>query len=85
MNPIFKNKSDLEVIEAYAWEAAAISSEAHLSEVFDQHIENSPMDTKDKPALRQEFNDWKHQMHKDGYIHQVQLQNYSYVGELFEN
>lgn len=83
MNPIFKNKTTLEIIEGYAFEAAAISSEIELSELFDKDVKNSATNMDNKPALMQEFRIWKDQMHRDGYIHTLQAHNYCYVGELF--
>ena len=85
MNPTFKAKSELELMESYAEAMGGISTEEELSEVFDQHVETYKFDLNDKPALRQAFNDWKDSMCREGYIHPVQAHEYCYEGELFDN
>ena len=85
MNPIFRNKTELGLIEEYAEAMDGIASEQELSDMFDQDVESSTLDKSDKPALRQAFNDWKDRLCREGYIHPAQAHNYCYVGELFDN
>ena len=83
MNPVFKHKSELEIVEAYAWENNGIASEEQLSEMFDRDVAPSvhkQYGKDDLPAIMETFNNWSDLLCKQGYLHPEQYNQYCYVG-----
>ena len=78
----YNDETLLEMVELYANEMGYISSEAELSEQFDQMLsECCPnFDLADEIALSEAFNDWADGLCKDGEIHPEQYSQYGYVG-----
>ena len=87
-----KNYNDenlLEMVELYAEEIGAISTEEALSERFDEQelpsiIENNGRVGKeftDTVLVNECFNNWTDMLCKDQEIHPKQYDNYCYVGK----
>ena len=74
----------LEAVESYAEAYDEIASEADLSGLFDDMIDESdPSYTtflKDGPAMAEWFNRWTDNLTKDGELHPIQYHEYVYVG-----
>jgi hypothetical protein len=80
----FKNYDTLEIIEEWAATECLISSEEELSERFDTEILPSVIKAygeDDQDAIDQAFNNWSDMLCKDGQIHELQYNSYTYVGE----
>ena len=80
-------KTLLEMAEEYAEGHGLIDSEEALTLRFDSEIAQNVVEAvgeKDYPAMRQAFNDWTDSLCRDGQLHQLQYENYTYctvVGE----
>jgi hypothetical protein len=76
----------LEVVEMVAENEAMISSEEELSENFDNMLEdiNCCPERLTETDVNCMFNDWKDGEAKDGNIHQIQDNQYCYVGKYGE-
>lgn len=59
------------------------NSEKAVSQMFDNYVQESQIETSDIPLLRQEYHVFKDNLHREGSIHELQAQNYVYCGELF--
>lgn len=80
----FYGTDRLNAIEEWASENNCISSEQELSDLFDESI--APMvieqyGENDQPAMDQAFNDWSDSITRDGQLHELQYQEYCYVGD----
>ena len=78
------NLSLLELVEFYAEENNLIASEEQLSELFDSEI--APLviaqyGENDQDAINQSFNDWSDGLCKDHQLHDLQYNEYTYIGE----
>ncbi len=81
----YNNETLLEMVELYAEEGGAISSEEMLSESFDAMLEELDAETlckleNDVVMLSEEFNNYADSLCKDGEIHPEQYNRYCYVG-----
>jgi hypothetical protein len=88
MNNIW-NKYDnlLSIVEELATWEGAISSEEELSELFDSSILPMVVDQyseDDTVAINEAFGNWADSLVSDGTLHEVQYENYEYVGKLSE-
>jgi len=75
---------DLDAVEEIAEDNNMIASEQELSDVFDAEI--APMvlehyDADDHIAFNEAFNDWVDGLQKDGLIHELQADEYTYIGK----
>jgi len=75
---------DLEAVEEIASDNNMIASDQELSDLFDAEI--APMvleqyDADDVIAFNEAFNVWKDSMQKDGLIHELQADEYCYIGK----
>lgn len=80
----FDTESELELIESYAEENNLIASERELSELFDEEVAPYVVQqygADDIDAMNESFNNWSDMMCKDGDIHELQYNNYGYVGK----
>ena len=81
----FKNLELIDIVEEYAMYNNLIESEEQLSERFDSMLEESNFfDTygkDDSAAINEEFCNYSDSLCKDGQIHEVQYDNYCYVGK----
>ena len=85
-------QSDLYIAEAYAEDqnlfsstGGYIESEEQLSQIFDEHYAPGVIEAygpDDRPALRTAFCDAGDMLRSEGLMHQVQYENYCYVGNL---
>ena len=80
----YNDENLLEMVELYAEEVGAISSEQELSDLFDESI--APMIVEqygknDEPAMAEGFNNWTDNLCKDGELHPEQYNDYCYVGK----
>ena len=83
-NMRYNNENLLEMVEMYAEEVGAISSEEMLSELFDYDIVQSIIEEyseDDTVAINEGFTNWSDMLCKDGEIHPEQYQHYCYVGK----
>lgn len=86
---IYNDENFLEMVELYAGETGAISSEEDLSDIFDvQELpgiiqNNGKIGEKftDTVMINEEFNNWTDALYKDGVIHPEQYNKYCYVGK----
>lgn len=80
------NRVDLlEIVEAYAEDNGGIADESELSKRFDEEVLPSVIaeyGEDDEPALNEAFNNWTDMLCKDGELHDVQYNEYCYVGKL---
>ncbi len=79
----FNNVDLLDIIEAYAEDNNLISSEDELSMQFDNDIAPLVIEQYGKddiPAMSEAFNNWTDSLCKGGDLHDVQYNNYCYVG-----
>ena len=72
----------LERIEGIAYVHGNISGEAELSHFFDKYVYETKLDITDKPLLRGAFADYLDSLHREGVIHNLQRDQYDYVGKL---
>ena len=75
----------LDIVEAYAEDKNLISSEEKLSKRFDEDVLPSIIEAygeDDQPAIDGGFNDWSDGLCRDGDIHEIQYDQYCYVGRL---
>ena len=80
----WKRVNLLDMVELYAEDNNMISSEAKLSEVFDEDVAQNVIEqygADDTVAMNEAFNDWTDMLCKDGVIHEVQYSEYCYVGK----
>lgn len=80
----FSKSELLEQVEEYA-NYIGISSEEELSEIFDQEVLPAVIEQygeDDQPAINETFNNWTDSLCKDGFIHDLQYDQYCYVGKL---
>lgn len=77
----YNNETPLEMIELYAAEMGYIASEDELSEAFDNMLEECSPDfpIDDEPAFNEAFNNWSDALCKDGTIHPLQYDKYTYT------
>jgi len=81
---IFSHVELLEIIEEYATVNGGIDSERELSARFDEDIAPLVIEQHgedDEPAMTQAFNDWSDSMCIDGELHELQYNQYCYVGK----
>ena len=81
---IFSHVELLEIIEEYATDRDGIDSEQELSARFDEDIAPLVIEQHgedDEPAMTQAFNDWSDSMCIDGELHELQYNQYCYVGK----
>ena len=81
---IFSHVELLEIIEEYATVNGGIDSEQELSDRFDDEIAPLIIDQYgegDEPAMDEAFNDWSDSLCKDGELHELQYNQYCYVGK----
>ena len=86
---LWNDENLLDMVELYAIECAAISSEDQLSEKFDDEImpllleqySQKGQEFSDQDLVNQAFNDWTDSLCKEGEIHPEQYNSYCYVGE----
>ena len=74
----------LEIIEQLAEYEGGITSEDHLSEIFDEEVaplvlENYSAD--DVTAFNEAFNNWSDGLTREGRLHEAQYSAYEYVGK----
>lgn len=80
----YATDTHLETVETLAEEIGAIASEEELSERFDDECAPhviAQYGEGDEPALNEAFNNWTDALCKDGDLHPLQYNSYSYVGE----
>lgn len=83
----FSKSELLEQVEEYASNNDMISSESELSEIFDREVMPAVIEQygdNDIPAINESFNNWSDSLCKDGIIHELQYDQYCYVGK-YEN
>ena len=76
--------TELELVEEWASECGLISSEEELSEIFDEEIAPLVIEQygeDDEPAMNEAFNDWSDALCRDGVLHELQYEDYCYVGK----
>lgn len=81
---IFSNVELLEIVESYAADNGGIDSEKSLSERFDQEIAPLVIEEygeDDEPAINEAFNNWSDSLCEDGELHELQYNEYCYVGD----
>lgn len=80
----YNNETLLEMVELYAEEVGHISTEAELSERFDDMLgdETKRKLANDPIMLSEEFSYFADSLCKDREIHPEQYANYEYIGEL---
>lgn len=81
---IFSNVELLEIIEAYAADNNGIDSEQSLSDRFDDEIAPLVIEqygADDETAMSETFNDWTDSLCEDGELHELQYNEYCYVGD----
>jgi len=81
---IFSHVKLLDIIEEYATVNGGIDSEQELSDRFDDEIAPLIIDQYgegDEPAMDEAFNDWSDSLCKDGELHELQYNQYCYVGK----
>ena len=74
----------LEVVEHYASENNLISSEGMLSDQFDEQVAPHVITAygpDDEPAMNEAFCNWSDGLCKDGQLHDIQYNQYCYVGK----
>lgn len=84
----FANYDLLEIVEAFAEDNGFISSEAELSERFDEAVLPDVIaqyGEDDQVAINEAFNDWSDMLCKDGDLHDEQYNKYCYVGRLADD
>jgi len=82
------HESPLDAVESFALDYGLIADESELSEQFDSMIDTcSSAETllmfnnaSDQPMMCEAFNNWTDSMCKDGTIHDLQYNEYEYVG-----
>ena len=83
------NRVDLlEIVELWAEDNGLISSEAELSERFDEEVLPAVIEQyseDDQPAINEAFNNWTDSLCSDGEIHAEQYDKYCYVGRLADD
>jgi uncharacterized HAD superfamily protein len=81
----FLNVSELEAVEQWAGDNNCIDSEGALSERYDEMLEEMDADYgEDYTAFTQDFNNITDNWCKDGLIHELQYNQYCYVGKHFK-
>ena len=84
---IFTGMTELELVEAYIQElyrplSTVYADEQILSEAFDNMLEEfKDINTEDETMINEMFNDWTDSQCKEGNLHEVQYNNYCYVGK----
>ena len=81
---IFSHVELLEIIEEYATDRDGIDSEQELSARFDEDIAPLVIEQHgedDWPAMNQAFHDWSDSLCIDGELHELQYNQYCYVGK----
>lgn len=81
---IFSNVELLEIIEAYAADNNGVDSEQSLSDWFDDEIATLVIEkygADDETAMSETFSDWADSLCKDGELHELQYNEYCYVGD----
>lgn len=84
MSNCFEHVDLIEIIEAYAADNGGYDSEEALSAAFDDQIAPFVIEQygeDDEPAMNEAFCDWTDSLCKDGVIHELQYQQYCYVGK----
>jgi len=84
---VYCHENLISVVEEYALDNDLISSEEELSKSFDELCEECPPEYDyhtDKPALNEDFNNYKDCLLSDNRLHAKQVDNYVYVGK-YEN
>lgn len=80
---------ELTIVEHFAAENGLIDSEQALSDLFDQDIMPMLLEQNSTPGkafddqdmINQAFNDWTDGLCKDDQIHDLQYNQYCYIGE----
>lgn len=77
-------ETELAIVENWAYDNGAISSEQELSDIFDDSdIPQMVIDeygADDIPAMSEAFNNWTDMLCKDGELHETQYHEYCNVG-----
>lgn len=75
---------ELGLVEEWASDCGLISSEEELSAVFDEEIAPLVIEQygeNDEPAISEAFNNWSDGLCRGGVLHELQYENYCYVGK----
>ena len=75
--------STLEIVEEWGYYNDLLSSEEEVSERFDAEIAPAVVakyGEDDTIAMNEAFNNWTDSLCKDGELHELQYENYEYVG-----
>lgn len=81
----FSKSELLEQVEEYASNNDGIEDEEELSNRFDQEVLPAVIEQyggDDQPAINEAFNNWTDSLCKEGFIHDLQYDQYCYVGKL---
>ena len=75
--------NDLEIVEELQDNDGKIANEKQLSDQWDLLLDNAlePFPLDDGPMFREEFNNWTDSLCKDGELHELQYNEYCYVGK----
>jgi hypothetical protein len=87
----YSEEKELTVVESFGNDYGLIASEKELSERFDEDVLPSLRehwiqysDSPDYPVINEAFNNWKDALREAGTIHELQDNEYCYVGK-YEN
>lgn len=80
----YNSLSILDIVEEWGYDNGLLSSEEEVSERFDENIAPFVIEQyseDDRIAMNEAFNDWTDSLCKDGELHELQYENYEYVGK----